>query len=65
MRQFKAEFQAAKAAQDWTKVQQLWEDLLVVAGVEEISPGDAGRSSDVAALRNKQAAGNFQGGKKV
>lgn len=66
MRQFKAEFEAARAAQDWTKVAELWKDLCVVAGVEETSDGPAGGlNKELALKRNAEAAGSFVGSKKV
>lgn len=66
MRQFKAEFEAAKAAQDWTKVTELWKDLLIVAEIEETSDGlPDGLNKELALRRNAEASGQMQGGKKI
>lgn len=63
---YKAEFLAAKAANDWKKVNELWKALCVEAEIEETNDGaPGGLSAELAEYRNRQAAGNMQGGKKI
>lgn len=63
---YKKEFLEAKKANDWNKVNELWKALCVEAEIEETSDGlPDGINKELAEYRNRQAAGNMQGGKKI
>ena len=55
MRQFKAEFEAARASQNWPAVIDIFRDLLVVAGIEETDDGAPGTiNKELAEKRNAE-----------
>jgi len=64
---YKQEFLSAKKANDWNRLQVVWTALCAEAEVElsdeESQPG--GINKELAEYRNRQAAGNFEGGKKI
>jgi len=63
---YKAEFKAARAANDWAKAQEIWKQLCIEAEIEEQSDEiPDGISAELAEYRNKQSQGNFVGGKKI
>jgi hypothetical protein len=65
MRDYKQEFQEARDSNDWSRVDELWQQLCKDAGIEEQSDGSEGESVSIAARRNQQATGQMPGGKKI
>lgn len=62
---YKKEFKAARAANDWNKVNELWKQLCAEAEIEETSAGEGGRAAEIANRRDKERAGEMQGGIKI
>jgi hypothetical protein len=48
------EFKAAKAANDWDRLEVIWQALCIEAEIEEYSPGTSGGASEIADKLNKQ-----------
>lgn len=57
---YKSEFKAARAANDWVKAQEIWKQLCIEAEIEETSDGPSGLSAELALSRNKQASGDLK-----